>query len=143
MKVKHTAEAPEYSADKESNVLRQRKERRSGYVEFKGDRRQDQRSDDGPQIITGPPESSDDDEQLPLVSPHADVLYCCIQDLSLPLVYRVDHALEYNGDEFPFIRKLMVDARDGVYIGVLGVVPHLAVHVCKDKQCSLTDRGQY
>ena len=57
------------------------------------DRTQDQRGDNGPQVITGPAKAHDD-KQLPLVPSHPDLLNRIVQGLRLGLVDGIDGALE-------------------------------------------------
>lgn len=67
------AKAPEHGAGQEANVLRQRQQRFALGQEFVGDGCEDERRDDGPEVIAGPAEA-DDSKEFPLISSHADIL---------------------------------------------------------------------
>jgi hypothetical protein len=64
---------PEHGAYEETDVLRECQEGSSAGVELERNRREDERGDDGPEVVLRPAKA-DDSEQLPLVSTHADVL---------------------------------------------------------------------
>ena len=67
------AEAPEGGADEEADVLRQREEGGSVGRELVGDGREEEGRHNGPHVVAGPAEA-DDDEELPLVPSHANIL---------------------------------------------------------------------
>ena len=60
-------------------------------------------------------QTSDDDEQLPLVPAHANFLDGAVQYLGFAFVYRVDGAFEQGRHELFFIWELIVEARLGSY----------------------------
>ena len=55
--------------------------------------------------------TSDDDEQLPLVAAHTNVLNRSVQYLRFALVYRVDRSLEQRRYELFLIWKPVVETR--------------------------------
>lgn len=67
------SEAPKYGSGEEADVLREAEEGRPRGVELVRDWRQDERCHDGPKVVRGPAETHDD-EELPLIPSHADVL---------------------------------------------------------------------
>lgn len=66
-------EAPEYGSGEETNVLSECQQRSARREELVADGRKDERGDDGPQVVASPSET-DDNEELPLVPSHTDIL---------------------------------------------------------------------
>lgn len=61
------------SARQESNILSQGKKRRFRRTKLIGDGRKDERGHNGPEVVTGPAKTNDD-EKLPLIPTHANIL---------------------------------------------------------------------
>lgn len=60
-------------------------------------------------------QTSDDDEQLPLVPAHANFLDGAVQYLRFAFVHRVDGAFEQGRHKLFFIWELIVEARLGIH----------------------------
>ena len=79
-----------------------------------------------------PRQTSDDDEKLPLVPAHANVLDRAVQYLRFAFVHRVDGPFEQGRHKLFFIWELIVEARLGVYTRRdfgLGTGLDLIIHV--------------
>lgn len=79
------AKPPKHGTSQKTDILGEREERRSGGIELVGDGRQYERGNDGPQVIIRPAEAHDD-EELPLIPAHADLLDLKIERTLLAMV---------------------------------------------------------
>ena len=97
---------PKHRATQQTYILGKSEQGRPTGAEFVGNGREDERGNDRPQVVRSP-SKSDNDEELPLIPSHTDILdldsmsdslifesiaYCTVQDTSFGLVDRVDGA---------------------------------------------------